>query len=266
MEILTHHDYQRLLDYIPHIKTALPEWQIVDIRVTSAADDDFTTDQVARMVQSLFPSYEGKIYICNQYELFMLIRWDKDSGQLELAKKIEIHLPPGSCQVMICSPTPEGLKVLEILIQHQNTGIFTFANKRASRRKNVVLVADDDMYMRSLVKQGLAPLATIHEVMDGDDVIKAYHSYAPDIVFLDIHMPGRNGIDVLHDILSVDPDAYVIMLSADSSVKNVGRTVRKDGAKGFMAKPFTKNTLLEFAAACPTFQMTSIDRFLEDML
>jgi two-component system, chemotaxis family, chemotaxis protein CheY len=79
----------------------------------------------------------------------------------------------------------------------------------------------------------------------------AYKQYAPDILLLDIHMPGKDGLEVLHDIQDIDPQAYIIMLSADSSAENVGYTLQ-EGAKGFMTKPFTREKLLELTHKCPT--------------
>jgi DNA-binding NarL/FixJ family response regulator len=61
-------------------------------------------------------------------------------------------------------------------------------------------------------------------------------------------MPGAG---ILTDILAVDPDAYVIMFSADSSRHNVERTALQ-GAKGIMAKPFSKDKLMEYIERCPT--------------
>jgi two-component system chemotaxis response regulator CheY len=125
------------------------------------------------------------------------------------------------------------------------------ADIRAMRRENVILVADDDMYMRILVKNGIASLATVREVEDGNEIIGAYKRYMPDILFLDIHMPNREGTDVINDILTIDPKAYVIMLSADSSQENIELSTRR-GAKDFLAKPFTKDKLMGYIKKCPT--------------
>ncbi len=252
MEILSHKNYQQLLDYLPNIKSSLKEWQLVDIRLTENSDTNFTAAKAAELVHTAFKDKEGKIYLCNEREIFMLIRWGEGIDPLLIAKPIEEHLPKGSCKISVHEPTPEGLQKLEMLISYRKSSESSpFADMRASRRENVILVADDDMYMRTLVKKGAASIATVQEVANGNEIITAYKKHTPDILFLDIHMPGRDGTEVLHDILAIDADAYVIMLSADSSQENVAETTKK-GAKGFMTKPFTKEKLLEYVKLCPT--------------
>jgi DNA-binding NtrC family response regulator len=113
------------------------------------------------------------------------------------------------------------------------------------------MIADDDMYVRKLVKKGMESHVQVHEVVDGNEVLAAYREYVPDVVFLDIHMPSKDGTEVLKELLIADPQAYVIMLSADSSLSNVEWSMRQ-GAKGFLTKPFTRGKLLEYISRCPT--------------
>ncbi len=123
--------------------------------------------------------------------------------------------------------------------------------KRREREQNVVLVADDNTFIRFLVKKWLGAEAEIIEVGNGQEVVEAYRRGKPDLVFLDIHLPGRNGKDVLAELVRMDPDAYVIMLSADSNKENVVQAVR-NGAKAFVTKPFTRDTLIKYFQMCPT--------------
>ena len=82
------------------------------------------------------------------------------------------------------------------------------------------------MYMRMLVKKGVPVNTKVIEVSNGSEVIAEYKKSIPDIVFLDIHMPGMDGITVLNKLFSMDKEAYVIMLSADSSPENVDFTTK----------------------------------------
>jgi two-component system chemotaxis response regulator CheY len=113
------------------------------------------------------------------------------------------------------------------------------------------MIADDDMYMRHLAKMGLESFATIYEVTEGDQVVNAYRKWMPDILFLDIHLPGKMGTDILQEILQIDKSAYVVMLSADSSPENIRLAAHK-GAKDFVSKPFTRERMLENMKKCPT--------------
>jgi two-component system chemotaxis response regulator CheY len=254
VEVLSHEKYQDLLNYLPAIKSSLKEWQLVDIQLADPANPALTIAQVVDQVYSLFKDKEGKIYTCNAQEIVMLIRWGKTDPAL-IPQKIETKLPAGSCKILVQKPTVEGLGKLEILVQI-NPPASPYADMRKSRRENVVLVADDDMYMRLLVNKGSSPQATVHEAANGDEVVGLYKQYVPDILFLDIHLPGQNGMNILAELIKIDPEAHIIMLSADSSRDNVEKAVA-EGAKGFMAKPFTKEKLIGHLKNCPTFTFNS---------
>jgi YesN/AraC family two-component response regulator len=100
------------------------------------------------------------------------------------------------------------------------------------------LVADDENHIRSYVRIILNHLGVeeVFEAKSGDEVLDLYVSNKPDVVFLDINMPGLTGLEVLPKIIEVDPDAVVIMLTGHASrhlVENSARAgavhyIRKD--------------------------------------
>ncbi len=130
---------------------------------------------------------------------------------------------------------------------------FSSDRERELRNENIVLLADDDLFMRLMVKKGLGDEFQIIELADGADVVARYQEQKPDIVFLDIHLPKKNGLDVLKEIMEFDQNAYVVMLSADSTHEKV-HNCRQLGAKGFITKPFTKDKLHEYLMRCPTIR------------
>ena len=123
--------------------------------------------------------------------------------------------------------------------------------ERQQRQDNIILIADDDLLIRSMLKKSLGSYGDVTVLEDGTEVVDVYLKILPDILFLDIHLPGQSGFDILDEILMFDQDAYVVMLSSDSDKDNVLNT-RKMGAKGFLAKPFTKEKLEESLWKCPT--------------
>jgi len=123
---------------------------------------------------------------------------------------------------------------------------------------NRVLVADDNTFIRFLVKKWLESDAQVMEISHGKDVLDAFKQHTPDVVFLDIHLPGRNGKDILKDILAFNPNAYVVMLSADSMKENV-LFAADNGAKAFITKPFTRETLHRYFTMCPTLTFLKED-------
>lgn len=122
---------------------------------------------------------------------------------------------------------------------------------KSSKQHNLVLIADDDLFVRKIIKGGLEGLTKFMEVADGKEVEPAYINFEPDIVFLDIHLPNKSGIEIVRKLMEMDKDAYIVMLSADSTLDNV-KTAMELGAKGFMAKPFSRERLLHYFHNCPT--------------
>jgi len=129
----------------------------------------------------------------------------------------------------------------------------------ADKPINRVLIADDNTFIRFLVKKWLEAEAQIIEIAHGKDVLDAYKEHAPNVVFLDIHLPGRNGKDILKDILAYHKEAYVVMLSADSMKENV-LFASNNGAKAFITKPFTRETLHRYFSMCQTIIKTGDDQ------
>lgn len=85
----------------------------------------------------------------------------------------------------------------------------------------------------------------------------SYVEHAPDIVFLDIHLPDMDGRELLKQIREFDGDAYVVMLSGDSLPRNVIET-KKAGAAGFITKPFNKEKVMHYISHCPTITRKNV--------
>ena len=101
-----------------------------------------------------------------------------------------------------------------------------------------ILVADDHEVVRRGVcalLEGHAGFEVCDEAVDGRDAVeKAKHSL-PDVVILDIGMPGLNGFDAARQIRSVSPDSEVLILTMHES-EQVIREVLAAGARGYVLK------------------------------
>mgnify|MGYP002397148103 CR=1 FL=1 len=99
------------------------------------------------------------------------------------------------------------------------------------------LVADDENHIRSYVRIILNHLGVeeVLEAKSGDEVLDLYTENNPDIVFLDINMPGLTGLEVLPKIIEVDPDAVVVMLTGHASRHLVENSAR-EGAVHYIRK------------------------------
>ncbi len=100
------------------------------------------------------------------------------------------------------------------------------------------LVVDDSEFARkSLIKVLSMFGGTLAgEAASGQDAIQKYKSLKPDIVFMDITMPGMEGINALELILRDDSDAKIVMVSSLGHHDLVKDALKK-GAKHFITKP-----------------------------
>lgn len=100
-----------------------------------------------------------------------------------------------------------------------------------------LLIVDDDDILRSRMKRAMQRRGFV--VFEGDGyetAIEIAHQYQPDYAVLDLKMPGRNGIDILKDIVEILPQLKAVMLTGYGSIANAVEAV-KLGAINYMTKP-----------------------------
>ncbi|MGE5699022.1 MAG: response regulator [Deltaproteobacteria bacterium] len=103
---------------------------------------------------------------------------------------------------------------------------------------NRVLIVDDDMLICWALDKEFAGLGlSTHVVETGEDALAEFRRRPYDIVFLDIHLPDSNGIDLLGEFNRIAPDAKIIIMSGDASESNRQRAL-SGGALQFLEKPF----------------------------
>jgi len=102
-----------------------------------------------------------------------------------------------------------------------------------------ILIVDDIAVARDITRAMLRSLGVtkIFDASDGEKAVALFKREHPDIVFLDIQMPGVSGLQALGEMLADNPAAFVVMNSAESTQDNVSAAM-KLGAKGFIVKPF----------------------------
>lgn len=103
----------------------------------------------------------------------------------------------------------------------------------------MILIADDSRFMRKYLIQMLEKhgYSKFIEAENGEEAIKSFQNYKPDLVFLDITMPVVDGLTALKKIKEIDPDAKVIICSAMATEHHQERAL-KSGAIDFVRKPF----------------------------
>jgi len=101
-----------------------------------------------------------------------------------------------------------------------------------------IMIIDDSLVARMSLKSCL-PKDAGHEIKEGNDgsvAIELYQSFRPDVTFMDLTMPGIDGITALTEIRKLDPAALVIILTADIQRKTIDK-VMELGAFAVAKKP-----------------------------
>lgn len=109
-----------------------------------------------------------------------------------------------------------------------------------------MLIADDQRPIREWVRSKLCSSARfeiVAEAGDGYETVAKAEALNPDVVLLDIGMPGLNGIETATLLRSVVPQAKIIFLSQNAD-PDVIRKALNDGARGFVLKCKAESDLL----------------------
>ena len=111
------------------------------------------------------------------------------------------------------------------------------------KSKGKVFLLDDDELIVSVLSRALKKEGyEMYAETETDSVINKIKSWAPDIVVLDITMPGRNGMDILQEIKSSEINTQVVMLTADDTAETAAKAM-KLGAVDYLTKPFNMNEI-----------------------
>ena len=120
--------------------------------------------------------------------------------------------------------------------------------KKDSTKPIRVVLADDHPIVRAGIREALKEIPgvdVIAEASDGREAIELVKSLQPDVVFMDISMPGLNGLEAAERILKAFPQVRIIILSRHDSEEYYRRALQV-GASGYLLK---KAAIAELKAA-----------------
>lgn len=110
-----------------------------------------------------------------------------------------------------------------------------------------ILVVEDTEFMAEILKDIFEGAGyEVFWAKDGEEALEMYENLLPNLVTLDIVMPGMDGIEVLRRLWKIDPATKVIMVSAMGLEAYVMEAIQM-GAKNYIIKPFDKEKVLEAA-------------------
>lgn len=114
-----------------------------------------------------------------------------------------------------------------------------------------VLLVDDHAVVRTgfrLLLQSLAEITVVAEAESGEAACQCFFELTPDVVVLDLAMPGMGGLEALRRIRARHPEARVLALSAHDDPMHARRALR-EGAMGFLSKRSAPEALVEAVTA-----------------
>lgn len=118
------------------------------------------------------------------------------------------------------------------------------------KQRQTILIVDDDFAMRHILKNIMSQMGDFDylEAEDGVQALEEVQRNKPDLVFLDILMPGMSGVEALENMKNLDllDDTVVIMCTAERNIKTVLKALEY-GAKDYIVKPFSLGTVLDKA-------------------
>ncbi|MDP2204742.1 MAG: response regulator [Alphaproteobacteria bacterium] len=272
MEIFTHITPMHLKELIDHIRTDTTGWKAVDVSIEGTLKPDIK--EVSNRIQSFFGDIEGAIFVCGSRKILTLGKLTEGIDLGALKEQLASYLPEYSCTINTGNITREGLEVIAIRLHLADEAVSCAAapsptqstavappssatpeatncllKQRLHRYRKRFLVVDDDIFMRSLLTKVLSVHGEVFALDDGKDLLRLYQEKIPDVVFLDIHLPCGNGVDLLEGLIRIDSSAGVVILSADCIKDNV-LLAQARGARSFVAKPFTKEKIEEAMHKC----------------
>ena len=173
------------------------------------------------MLAVLLPRFKEELAAVENY----LLAWQWDLTGQEEEKKIA-----------------EGLR-LEKSLHNQSIGAL---NAAANSVRQTLLVVDDDVFQHETVATALRDEKyCLLFAASGDEAMRILRKVIPDLILMDIDMPGMNGMEVVRKIRAYPRLAGVpILMLTGRSEKDSVIKCREAGAKGYIVKPFTRAILI----------------------
>jgi two-component system nitrogen regulation response regulator GlnG len=101
-----------------------------------------------------------------------------------------------------------------------------------------ILIADDEDSLRWVLEKGLRQAGyEVSAAKDGESALRAFEAEPFDLVFLDVRMPGMDGLAALAKLRELRPDAHVIVMTAHGTMETAIQAMQR-GAYDYLAKPF----------------------------
>jgi two-component system response regulator RegA len=112
-----------------------------------------------------------------------------------------------------------------------------------SERPSLLVVDDDDVLRERLVRAFVERGYDAVGVSDGDQALALARKDPPELAVVDLRMPGRSGLEVVRELLAVEPATNVVVLTGYGSIATAVEAIRI-GAKHYLTKPADADEIL----------------------
>lgn len=101
-----------------------------------------------------------------------------------------------------------------------------------------ILIVDDSPFMQTVLRDLLVNLGhqVVGEARDGREAVAQFVALRPELVAMDLKMPQTDGLSAIRQILLVDPQARIVVVSAQKHPDTIAQAMEA-GAKDFLVKP-----------------------------
>jgi len=113
-------------------------------------------------------------------------------------------------------------------------------------KKINILVVDDDAPIRDLFSRALnSKRCDVRVALNGEEAIKIAKKHPIHLSFIDMRMPGMDGLDTFRAMKTINPDMVVVIISGFSDTTKINAAIQ-DGATSFLKKPFNISDIKSF--------------------
>lgn len=257
IEILTApEETNKFARFISTRKRELDKWVFLHVEIL---DDDakIGIDEIIQFIEFQFQDKNCVIFrMSKTRELVIVSNNENNSALTTFDQKIYENFESTEVRSNTYTMNESSLEKLSVILTRSVDEDDTSAQiniRRMKRLSNAMMVVDDDLMVCKQFEQILAGFGSCVVENTTKEFFEVYEKYAPDILFLDIHLQTDHGPDLMKKLLAeVDPHAHVIIISSDTFAKTI-KEIKEKGAKGFIVKPFNRQQLFGHVMKMPTF-------------
>jgi len=112
-------------------------------------------------------------------------------------------------------------------------------------KKLKAMVLEDDPETNDLMSKTLDNFfSDVQSALDGETALELYEKHQPDIIFVDIILPGKSGLDIAKEIREINPKQMIVVVSASDDMGNISEAV-KIGVNNFIRKPINTDKMID---------------------